>query len=222
MIIFLHRVTWPNSKKQIVKQKLDQIPSLSASNLQVTSVIQDCFCEMFVFLLAIDSPIRREVDSWIKSCDVVTVCVFQHWRQTSGPLATITAFDFDFLFQPQELTCQTAVLGNKNNDDMAVIDRRLRPRCCHLESYVKHTSFSCRYIRRGHYVQAWCHKYSTRPLRPSRPWLQEVVPSVCCLQRVFLHAKLKAAYVWASLLQPDGNIEQLVCKYDVIHKTGST
>jgi len=30
---------------------------------------------------------------------------------------------------------------------------------------------------------------STRPLRPSRPCLQEVVPSVRCLQRVFLRAK---------------------------------
>ena len=30
-------------------------------------------------------------------------------------------------------------------------------------------------------------------LRPSRPWLQEVVPSVRCLQRVFLRAKPKAA-----------------------------
>ena len=30
----------------------------------------------------------------------------------------------------------------------AVIDRRLRPRCCHLESYFKHTSFSYHYIHR--------------------------------------------------------------------------
>jgi len=30
----------------------------------------------------------------------------------------------------------------------AVRDRRLRPRCCRLWSYSKHTSFSCRYIRR--------------------------------------------------------------------------
>ena len=28
-----------------------------------------------------------------------------------------------------------------------VIDRRLRPRCCHLWSYFKHASFSCRYTR---------------------------------------------------------------------------
>jgi len=34
----------------------------------------------------------------------------------------------------------------------AVVDRRLRARCCHLESYFKHTSFSCRY---NYYVQTW-------------------------------------------------------------------
>jgi len=45
----------------------------------------------------------------------------------------------------------------------------------------------------GHYVQTWCHKYSTCPLRTIKPWLQEVVPSVHCLQRVFLCAKPKAA-----------------------------
>ena len=48
------------------------------------------------------------------------------------------------------------------------------------------------------YVQAWCHKYSTRRLRPSRPWVQEIVQSVLCLQRVFLRNKPTAAYVWAS------------------------
>ena len=45
----------------------------------------------------------------------------------------------------------------------------------------------------GHYVQTWCHNYLTCPLWPSRPWLQDVVPSIRCLQRVFLHAKPKAA-----------------------------
>ena len=29
----------------------------------------------------------------------------------------------------------------------AVIDRRLRPRCCHLWGYFVHASFSCRCIR---------------------------------------------------------------------------
>ena len=29
-----------------------------------------------------------------------------------------------------------------------VLDCRLRSRCCHLESYFKHTPFCCRYIRR--------------------------------------------------------------------------
>jgi len=44
-----------------------------------------------------------------------------------------------------------------------------------------------------HYVQTCCHKYSTRPLLPSWSRLQEVVPSFCCLQRVFLCAKPKGA-----------------------------
>jgi len=70
-------------------------------------------------------------------------------------------------------------------------------------------------------VETCCHKYSTCPLWPSRSWLQEVVPSVCCLQRVFLCTKPKTA--WASLPQPRGDIEQpqLMCKYDVIQKTGN-
>jgi len=50
--------------------------------------------------------------------------------------------------------------------------------------------------------------------------LQEVVRNVCCLQRVFLHTTLKVA----SLPQPGGDVEQpqLMCKYDVIHKTRNT
>jgi len=44
------------------------------------------------------------------------------------------------------------------------------------------------------------------------------------MQRIFLHAKPKAAYVWASLPQPGGNVKQpqLMNKYDDIHKTGQT
>ena len=70
-------------------------------------------------------------------------------------------------------------------------------------------------------METCCHKYSTCSLWPSRSWLQEVVPSVCCLQRVFLCTKPKTA--WASLPQPRGDIEQpqLMCKYDVIQKTGN-
>ena len=70
-------------------------------------------------------------------------------------------------------------------------DRRLRSRCCHLGSY----------------------------LQPSRSWLQEVVPSVRCLQRVFLRCVWGC--VWASLPQPGGDFEQpqLMYKYDDIHKT---
>ena len=75
----------------------------------------------------------------------------------------------------------------------AVIDRRLRSRCCHLGSYFKHTSFSCRCIRRDIMRKHDVRKYSTRRLRPSRLWLQKVVPIVGCLQHVFLRAKPKAA-----------------------------
>ena len=67
------------------------------------------------------------------------------------------------------------------NTNKAVTDRRLRPRCCHLDSYFKHTSFSCRYIRRDimckHdvikifntrrlYILCW-RKYSRRKLSPT-------------------------------------------------------
>ena len=39
------------------------------------------------------------------------------------------------------------------------------------------THISLRLYMRGHYVQAWYHKYSTGPLQPSRPWLQEALPA---------------------------------------------
>ena len=96
-----------------------------------------------------------------------------------------------------------------NHKNKAVTYRRLCPRSWHLGNYFKHTSFSRHYnYMHGHHVQARCHKYSTRPLRPNRLWLQEVVLSVRCLQRVFLRANPKAAYVWASLPQPGGDVEQ--------------
>jgi len=52
-----------------------------------------------------------------------------------------------------------------STNNKAVTDRRLCPKCCHLGSYL------------------W----------PTRTWLQEVVLSLHCLQRVFLCAKPKAA-----------------------------
>ena len=73
----------------------------------------------------------------------------------------------------------------------AVKDCRLHPSVA-TWIYFKHTSFSCRYTQR-HYVQTWCYRYSTCPLQPSRPWLQEVVPSIPGLQRVFLRTKPKPA-----------------------------
>ena len=80
--------------------------------------------------------------------------------------------------------------------------------CCHLCSYFKHTLFTYRYIGYAWTLLAsMVSLISTRPLRPSGPWLQEVVPSVRCLQRVFVRAKLKAAYVSASLPQPGGDVE---------------
>ena len=35
-----------------------------------------------------------------------------------------------------------------DNNNKAVIDRRLRPRCCHLGSYFQHMPFSCCYVHR--------------------------------------------------------------------------
>jgi len=92
----------------------------------------------------------------------------------------------------------------------AVIFRRLHSRCCHVGSYFKHVILLSLYTC-GHYVQTRCHRYSRSSLQPSSPWLQEAVPSIRCLQWVFLR----------SLPQPGGDIEQtqLMCKYDVIHKT---
>ena len=74
----------------------------------------------------------------------------------------------------------------------SLIDRRLCPRCCHLGNY----------------------------LRLSRPSLQEVVLSVRYLQRIFLHAKSKAACEPHCLrLAATSNS---LGKYDVIHKAGNT
>jgi len=99
------------------------------------------------------------------------------------------------LYRNPTSSCHTVLtvadtLNNHNTTitDKAVMDRRLRPLCCHLWTYFKNTSFSCCYICMDrHYVQTWCHRYSTRPLQSSRPWLQ-VVPNIRCLQRVFVHA----------------------------------
>ena len=63
------------------------------------------------------------------------------------------------------------------------------PRCCHLESYFKHTSFSCRYMSRDimckHDVMNIHHAH--HPLWPGKSWQREV-PCIHCLQWVFLHA----------------------------------
>jgi len=50
--------------------------------------------------------------------------------------------------------------------------------------------------------------------------LQEVAPSVRCLQRVFLRAVPKAACEPHCLSLTDVEQPQLVCKCDVIHKQG--
>ena len=99
--------------------------------------------------------------------------------------------------------CRLALFAWSQVQHKAVMDRRLRPPGGLL--YV-HVILLTLYTH-GHYVQAWCHKYSTHPLRPCRPWLQEVVR---CLQRVLLHAKPQAEYVWASLPQPSSGVEQPV------------
>jgi len=89
------------------------------------------------------------------------------------------------------------------------LDRRLRPLCCHLWGYFKHTSFSCGYIR----VDITC-KLNVINIQHAHcglvgpEWLQELVTVVRSLQRVFLCAKLKAACVWALLPQLGGDVEQ--------------
>ena len=45
-----------------------------------------------------------------------------------------------------------AVSATTNNNE-AVIDRRLRPLCCHIRGYFKYTFFLSLYTQ-GHYVQA--------------------------------------------------------------------
>jgi len=69
--------------------------------------------------------------------------------------------------------------------------------------------------------QTWYRKYAACPLRPSRPWLQEVVPSIHCLQWVFLHPKPKSACephclslaAMSAVEQP-----QLICRCDIVIK----
>jgi len=96
----------------------------------------------------------------------------------------------------------------------AVIDRRLRPRCCHAWSYFMHTSISRKDIM--------CY---SRP-RPRRPKSRPVSVSpfarngYSCAPFV---AKSKAAR-GLCFDQLGGHVELpwLMRKHDVIHKTGST
>jgi len=52
-----------------------------------------------------------------------------------------------------EAGCKTTIntseilLNYSNLNKTRQLDRRLRPLCCHLGGYSKHTLFSCRYIR---------------------------------------------------------------------------
>ena len=61
------------------------------------------------------------------------------------------------------------------------------PQCCHLRGYFKHTPFSSRSIR----MMSWI--FNTPTTAYSRPWLQEVVLNIRCLQRVFIRTKHTAA-----------------------------
>jgi len=94
------------------------------------------------------------------------------------------------------------------------------PRCCHLELLSAHVIFLSLHTQ-GRYVQAWCHKYSTRPLRPKALTARSSPErSLHSTQRVFLRAKPEPAWVWASLPQPGGDVEHR--KNNVIRKTGNT
>jgi len=79
---------------------------------------------------------------------------------------------------------------NESNTNKIVIDRTLRPLCCH-----KQTSFSCRYTR----VDITCKQHDVINIQHAHcglvgPDCKEAAPSVRCLQRVFLRAKPKTAY----------------------------
>ena len=100
----------------------------------------------------------------------------------------------------------------------AVIDRRLRPRCCHAWSYFKHTSISRRYIRRD----IMCY---SRP-RPRRPKSRPVSVSPFA-RNGYSYAPFVAKSKAARGLcfdQLGGHVElpRLMRKHDVIHKTEST
>jgi len=126
------------------------------------------------------------------------------------------------------------VVQSKHNRKQAVIDRRLRPRCCHpvlprvATPSLPHVIFVSLYTQ-GHYVQTQCHEYLTRPLRPgrTRPRRPKSRPvSVSPLARneytyaPFI-AKSKAA-CGLCFHHLGGHVEllRLMRKYDVIHKTG--
>ena len=122
----------------------------------------------------------------LRSCS--HVCTSLHVTVTHNAAQNITN---NFLYDPVEnLTTQKLTVswnGNvpiKSQHDRlmpadavnAVTDHRPGPQCCHQGSY----------------------------LRPSRPWMQEIVPCVHCLQWVFLHAKPKAACAPHCLNVQDG------------------
>ena len=119
---------------------------------------------------------------------------------------------------------------SNNNNNKAVIDRRLRPRCCHLWSYFK-LVISMPLYTQGDYVQTWCHDYSTRSLRPSRPRPRRPKSRPVSVSPLARNGYSYAPFIAKSKAacglcfdQLGGHVELpwLVRKYDVIHKNGST
>ena len=112
-----------------------------------------------------------------------------------------------------------SVLSTEQVDNKEVIDRRLRPRCCHLGSYFKHKSFSCRYMRRDimrkHDVTNIQHTHCSPVGLRSSP--------KCPLPATGVPTRQAHGCVLASQPQPGGDVEQpqLMCKYDIVHKTGN-
>ena len=92
-------------------------------------------------------------------------------------------------------------------------NRKLSTQCCHLGSYFKHTSFSCRYI----HMDIMCNIRTARS-SPEHPLPATGIPM--CQAQGCVSASLNLHHQD----QPGGNVEQpqLMCKYDIIHKTRNT
>jgi len=109
---------------------LRQISSLMYPNIQRKQVIMNVLHPGCVWPPRWSPPVlwRKFEDGLASICHTV-----RYWIWNGGKVKR--------LFRKCRSKTRNAVLKK------AVIDRRLRPLCCYLWGYFKHTSFSCRYIR---------------------------------------------------------------------------